>query len=717
MGRSAEKAKLQGDEPASDPTKDRLGYAPLAKTIAASLQAQIGRQDGLVYGVHGPWGSGKTTVLRFVLHELRSEIEAEEIKVVRFNPWWFSGQEDLTRAFFDELTAVIGTKLDDKAKGALRRFASGVSGAGGLVKYATGLIPGAALVPEELRSKIVDALGALADETPPSLNEQRRIVEDALEVATFRTLVVIDDVDRLTSDEQLHVFRLVKSIADLPKIDYLLAFDDQLAVNALKARPEYAADTGYLEKIVQAPFHLPVLEQYALSDWLVGLVEEFATTEEIVPGDYWQDVLRSVVNPLVTTPRAVVKLADALRTRWPSARGETVFADLLAIEAIRLFDRPLFAAIRAEGLWLTGKDRTYSAERQKERAERLLQRFDDGEHRQFAKHALSTLFPRFKELVGSSFYGGSGTKGDRGLGIANSNRFGVYFGADLGSQAVSRQAVLALFEPRFDAERASRMYELSATTPRRTGGTMAPVLMDEIDQVRPDLDEDAQVALLGSLLRDGDALLTEADFKQLSFSWGSDDRLRSLSRKLLHALPAARRLPVLQNAVGARNGSTSMSYLVFTLVGEHDRHGIKWQNDFDGPALEEEEVVKLEEAFHEALLERLDAEALDDLPDSMRLVGSWKSFPRGSELEERLGNLLDTPKGRVRLAKLLVSPRGWNRSRGSYDIVAKFDDGPIDMRSVIDAIRTDVEQADGDVDEALKRFLAAVENTKRDPFE
>lgn len=713
VGSDATEQRLRGDEPTDDPANDRLGYAPIARTIATSLRAQIGRQDGLVYGVHGAWGSGKTTVLRFVLHELRDETDADEIKVVRFNPWWFSGQEDLTRAFFDELTAVIGTELDDKAKGALKRFASGVSGASGLLKYGMGLIPGAALVPEELRSQIVDALSSLADETPPSLNEQRRIVEKALAGATFRTLVVIDDVDRLTSDEQLQVFRLVKSVADLPKIDYLLAFDDDLAAKALTARPEYAADTGYLEKIVQAPFHLPVLEQYALSDWLISLIEDFVTTEEIAPGDHWQGVLRSIVNPLVMTPRSVVKLADALRTRWPSARGEAVFADLLAIEAIRLFDRPLYRAIREEGLWLTGEDKTFSKEREKERAEGFLARFEEASRRQFAERAVSALFPRFKELTGSSFFGGDAKKA-RGLGIANSNRFGIYFGTDLGSQAVSRQAVLALFEPAFDVAGAADMFRRAAGIARRTGGTMAPVLMDELEQVWPDLDDDARTALLDALLRYGDLLITDADFKALSFSWGTDDRLRSLLRRLLHALPQERRFPVLQNAVGSPNGSTPVTYLLHTLSGEHKRHGIDWQNDFGEPVLEEDDVARLERELHAALLERLDDEALDGLSDSTRIIGLWSRFAPGTELEEHLDVLKRTSDGRVRLAKLLVSPRGWNSSRGAYDVVPKFEDGPIDVATVIDAVREDAELANDSVDPVLHRFLAAAKNSNRD---
>jgi len=49
-----------------------------------------------VIALHGKGGSDKTTAVNIV---------------AGFNPWWFSKQKDLTRSFFSELIAPIGTSI------------------------------------------------------------------------------------------------------------------------------------------------------------------------------------------------------------------------------------------------------------------------------------------------------------------------------------------------------------------------------------------------------------------------------------------------------------------------------------------------------------------------------------------------------------------------------------------------------------------------------
>lgn len=55
--------------------------------------------EGLVVGVLGPWGSGKTSFVNIP----RQSFARAEISVVDFNPWMFSGAEQLVSAFFTEL--------------------------------------------------------------------------------------------------------------------------------------------------------------------------------------------------------------------------------------------------------------------------------------------------------------------------------------------------------------------------------------------------------------------------------------------------------------------------------------------------------------------------------------------------------------------------------------------------------------------------------------
>ncbi|MGH9446598.1 MAG: P-loop NTPase fold protein, partial [Terriglobia bacterium] len=66
--------------------------------------------EGLVIGLYGAWGAGKTTTLNYVAHFLRKG-PAEN-----FDPWWFSGREDLVRAFFQQLRAELGGALSLRSR-------------------------------------------------------------------------------------------------------------------------------------------------------------------------------------------------------------------------------------------------------------------------------------------------------------------------------------------------------------------------------------------------------------------------------------------------------------------------------------------------------------------------------------------------------------------------------------------------------------------------
>jgi len=70
-------------------------------------------KESLVVGVLRDWGSGKTSVLNMAVEHLTgaraADVEAAEKPIiVRFNPWNFSQQNQLLRAFFGALRDALG---------------------------------------------------------------------------------------------------------------------------------------------------------------------------------------------------------------------------------------------------------------------------------------------------------------------------------------------------------------------------------------------------------------------------------------------------------------------------------------------------------------------------------------------------------------------------------------------------------------------------------
>ena len=95
---------ISADKPIVDPVHDRLEYAPFARHLAASI-CRLTPSEGLAIAIYGPWGSGKTSLLNLIRHYIQQKPEGEQPTIVPFNPWWFSGHEDLTRRFFEQLRA------------------------------------------------------------------------------------------------------------------------------------------------------------------------------------------------------------------------------------------------------------------------------------------------------------------------------------------------------------------------------------------------------------------------------------------------------------------------------------------------------------------------------------------------------------------------------------------------------------------------------------
>lgn len=210
-------------------------------------------------------------MLNYVRHYLDGTGLDQRPIVVSFNPWWFSGQEDLVRAFFAQLSAKIGDhkEFPSEVRTKLADFAEGLSE-----------IPLPYLTWEKVAGKILRP-------KVKDIEKLKNEISAALRGQPKRILVVIDDIDRLTSEEIRQVFRAVKSVGDFPNVTYLLGFDKQVVARSLD-RLQGGSGEDYLEKIVQIPFELPLVDRVSIRalffeqlDLIIASVDAPASGSEI----------------------------------------------------------------------------------------------------------------------------------------------------------------------------------------------------------------------------------------------------------------------------------------------------------------------------------------------------------------------------------------------------------------------------------------------------
>lgn len=98
------------DQPAED---DAFGREPFAKNLARSLVLP-NNSPGLVVGIEGEWGSGKSTLIGFIARNLR---ENKRTIVIDFNPWMVSTTGALVEALVGQIAASINKSITQGRKG------------------------------------------------------------------------------------------------------------------------------------------------------------------------------------------------------------------------------------------------------------------------------------------------------------------------------------------------------------------------------------------------------------------------------------------------------------------------------------------------------------------------------------------------------------------------------------------------------------------------
>src|SRR5690606_37170542 len=102
---------VSADRPIASANADLLGRAPFAKQLATAVSAWRGT-DSLVVGLYVTWGIGKSSIKNMVLEALRAD--KQPLHVVEYNPWQWSGHDQVAEGFFSEIARILGRGEDAK---------------------------------------------------------------------------------------------------------------------------------------------------------------------------------------------------------------------------------------------------------------------------------------------------------------------------------------------------------------------------------------------------------------------------------------------------------------------------------------------------------------------------------------------------------------------------------------------------------------------------
>lgn len=426
------------DYPISDPSLDKLNRMTFSQRVAEVISSRYD-SDGIVIGIYGDWGEGKTTVLNFIEMSFKSD---ESIVCVRFNPWLFRDEEELLLGFFETLAHTLQKKLTtitEDIGNIIREFG----------KIITPLSLADSSGTLRISGNLFEKFGNLFSQV--DLEERKDRIGKILEKANKKLVIFIDDIDRLDKFEVQSIFKLVKISANFKNTTYLLAFDEKKVALALSERygsGDLEAGRSFLEKIIQVPLALPRVSNSSLQKLCFEFINQALrnidlklTDEEI---SRFAKCFSEGLAIQLKNPRLAQRYANTVSFYISILRGEVNHVDLLLIEGVKTFYPNLYSAISSKPRYFLNE--FSNCGNFKEIKITITKYIEENisdlsqEAQACAKKLLQELFPFLTGILGNIHHGRDWeVKWTQQKRIASSKYFSRYFSYSIPENEISDQ--------------------------------------------------------------------------------------------------------------------------------------------------------------------------------------------------------------------------------------------------------------------------------------
>lgn len=330
---------LAQDRPIERAHDDRLDRIPFVENLARALvndekdisgRVVARHSTGIVVGLTGKWGSGKSSIVHLLAEHLG---KMEHVAVATFNPWLFKGRDELLSAYFSELRDALGRSPQERVRqvvAALDKYREALT-AVSHVAATMADAAGASGFASAGRKAFAKGMKLIKRPSQLSPQEERRALETKLAQAKVAVVVLIDELDRVEDDDVRAVAQLVKAVGDIKGISYLVAYDPDRVADALgRGEGDLRRRSGeaYLEKIIQHPIPLRPLFTHDVERLLDALLEDHGVQLPTDLSDDEQEVV-NCIRKSVVTPREIKRLVGAYAVLDRMLRQEVSGADLL----------------------------------------------------------------------------------------------------------------------------------------------------------------------------------------------------------------------------------------------------------------------------------------------------------------------------------------------------------------------------------------------------
>jgi hypothetical protein len=284
--------------------------------------------------VQGEWGSGKTSMLNQIRHELcetgLNENLDKELPYygIWVNTWQYSimkTREETLMAIISGLTNEISRIIKRKHESQSKAVLSKVTSFFGKVAKAGAKV---AVSNIGLEGDVVDGFFDGEDESVDLLNFKNSLQEAIAECLRLDKkqgnnnrgfIFFIDDLDRIDPPVAVEILELIKNIFEVDNCIFVLAIDYEVVVKGLI--PKFGPLTeknerefrSFFDKIIQLPFSMPVA-MYDVNHFLLQSLEDIGYIDEkFAANESLKDKLTDFAMLSVgTNPRSLKRLINTL---------------------------------------------------------------------------------------------------------------------------------------------------------------------------------------------------------------------------------------------------------------------------------------------------------------------------------------------------------------------------------------------------------------------
>lgn len=307
-----------------------------------------------------------------IYEEITQKLEMIEKSpiIVEFNPWEWASQDVIVDAFFNQLIKKIGKKdkvlgkLLTKYKNALNgvnaiisilssnltTIASFIMLIGGLSAYqynewlsiTLSTLGGGLLMSE----KLLEAFAPWFKSRIKNSEEIKQEIGLLLSKRDMPTIIVLDDLDRLTSEQIKTVMQLVKVNADFPKTIFFMLYQKDIVEK--KLTDDGTQDGSlYMEKIINLPLTMPKILPSKIYAFVLNGVKDIFPEYDYEKDHSFKRIWKDMVDIYFTdirTAKRFLLIVKFYSENFKDEKGNLRIniGHLLVLEVLRMKEIKLF---------------------------------------------------------------------------------------------------------------------------------------------------------------------------------------------------------------------------------------------------------------------------------------------------------------------------------------------------------------------------------------